>query len=55
MDIRELLRHIRAGSSDRQIQRDMGVDRRTIKGYREWPRPTGYWKGPCRLWKNFRL
>jgi transposase len=36
MDIRELLIHIRAQSSDRQIQRDTGFNRRTIKRYREW-------------------
>lgn len=36
MDIRGLLLHLRAGSSDRQIQRDMKLNRRTIKRYREW-------------------
>jgi transposase len=36
MDIRELLLHIRAGSSNRQIERDTGVDRRTVKRYRDW-------------------
>ncbi len=28
--------HLRGGSSDRQIQRDMKLNRRTIKRYREW-------------------
>jgi transposase len=36
MDIRELLLHIRAGSSNRQIEQDIGVDRRTVKRYRDW-------------------
>lgn len=36
MDIRELLVHIRAGSSNRQIAQDMGIDRRTVGRYREW-------------------
>lgn len=36
MDIRELLLHIRAGSSNRQIERDTGVDRRTVKRYLGW-------------------
>ena len=36
MDIRELLLHMRAGSSDRQIERDTGIDRRTVKRYRDW-------------------
>lgn len=46
MDIREVLRHIRAGSSDRRIQGDIGVDRRTIKGYREWATAHGLLEGP---------
>jgi transposase len=41
MDIRELLLHIRAGSSDRQIQRDTQVDRRTIKRYKDWAQAQG--------------
>jgi transposase len=36
MDIRELLLHIRANSSDRQVERDTGFNRRTVKRYREW-------------------
>jgi len=36
MDIRELLLRIRAGESDRAIQDETGVDRRTVKKYREW-------------------
>jgi transposase len=36
MDIRELLVHIRAQSSNRQVQRDTGLDRRTVQRYREW-------------------
>jgi len=35
-DIRELLLHIRAGSGNRQIECDTGVDRRTVKRYRGW-------------------
>ena len=31
MDIRELLLHIRAHSSDRQVGRDTCTDRRTVK------------------------
>jgi len=45
MDIRELLLHIRAGSSDRQIERDMKVDRRTAKRYREWAEAQGLLAG----------
>ncbi len=36
MDIRELLRHIRATDSDRAVQRDTGIDRRTVQRYRAW-------------------
>ena len=45
MDIRELLLHIRAGSSDRQIQRDTRVDRRTVKRYKEWAEAQGLLEG----------
>jgi transposase len=46
MDIRELLLHIRAGSSDRQIQRDAQADRRTVKRYRDWADAQGLLVGP---------
>jgi len=36
MDIRELLVHIRAETSNRQVARDIGLDRRTVQRYREW-------------------
>lgn len=36
MDVREILVRLRAGHSDRQISRDLGMDRRTVKGYRRW-------------------
>jgi hypothetical protein len=36
MDIREMIRHIREGRSDRQIGKDLGVDRRTVKRSRRW-------------------
>lgn len=36
VDIRVLLRHIRASASDRRISRELKVDRRTVKKYREW-------------------
>jgi transposase len=41
MDIRELLLHIRAHSSDRQVARDTGFNRRTVKRYREWVQRQG--------------
>jgi transposase len=45
MDIRELLLHMRAGSSDRQIERDTGTDRRTARHYREWAVTQGLLQG----------
>jgi transposase len=36
MDIRELLIHIRDNPHDRAVQRDTGVDRRTVQRYRRW-------------------
>jgi transposase len=45
MDIRELLIHIRAQSSDRQVTRDTGFNRRTVKRYREWAQEQGWLEG----------
>jgi len=36
MDIRAILMHIQAGCSNRQIERDLDIDRRTVQRYREW-------------------
>ena len=46
MDIREILLHIRAGSSNRQIERDTKIDRRTIKRYKDWAQAQGLLEGP---------
>ena len=46
MDIREILLHIRAGSSNRQIERDTKIDRRTIKHYKDWAKTQGLLAGP---------
>ncbi|MHB8748038.1 MAG: hypothetical protein ACYDBJ_02465 [Aggregatilineales bacterium] len=36
MYIREILRQLRAGASDRAISRSLKVDRATVKRYRAW-------------------
>jgi transposase len=41
MDIREMIRHLREERSDRQIGKDLGVDRRTVKRYRQWAQEQG--------------
>jgi transposase len=46
MDIRELVRHLRANDSDRAVQRDTGIDRRTIQRYRAWASAQGLLTGP---------
>ena len=46
MDIRELLRHIRMTASDRAVQRDTGIDRRTVQRYRAWATQQGLLTGP---------
>lgn len=46
MDIRELLRHLRATDSDRAVQRDTGIDRRTVQRYRTWAAEQGLLAGP---------
>jgi len=45
MDIRELLVHMRSGSSNRQIARDIGIDRRTVGRYRAWAEEQGLLEG----------
>jgi transposase len=46
MDIREVLNHIRAGSSNRQIAQAVKVDRRTVQRYRQWAQEQGLLEGP---------
>jgi len=45
MDIREILAHMRAGSSNRQIERDLKTDRRTARRYRAWADEQGLLTG----------
>ena len=46
MDIRELVRHLRVNPSDRAVQRDTGIDRRTVQRYRVWAAAQGLLDGP---------
>lgn len=46
MDIREVLRHLRVTDSDRAVQRDTGIDRRTVQRYRAWATAQDLLTGP---------
>lgn len=46
MDIREILRRLRAGESNGAIHRALGVHRRTVKKYRAWASEQGLLEGP---------
>jgi transposase len=41
MDIRAILMQLRAGVSQRQVERDLKINRRTVKKYREWAEQHG--------------
>lgn len=41
VDIYALLQHLRAGESNRRIQRELGIDRRTAQKYRAWAEEYG--------------
>jgi transposase len=41
LDIREILRRVRLGESDRAIVRALGVSRKTVRKYREWAEQVG--------------
>jgi transposase len=45
MDIREILRQVQVGESDWQIHKNLGINRRTIKKYREWASAAGFLEG----------
>ncbi len=40
--LRDLINRLRAGESERQIARDMGISRTTVRKYRELAEPHGY-------------
>jgi transposase len=45
MDIREIVRQVRAGQSNRAIGREMSIDRRTVARYRAWAEAQGLLEG----------
>jgi transposase len=46
LDIREVLRYVQAGQSDRAIQRALGVGRDTVAKYRRWAKQEGLLTDP---------
>jgi len=46
MDIREVLRRLQAGQSDRAIARDTGMHRKTVARYRAWAEEQGLLDAP---------
>jgi transposase len=45
LDVREMLRRFRLGQSTRQIARDLGTSRNTVRGYLAWFREKGFLDG----------
>ena len=45
MDVREMLRHLREGQSDRAVARALKVNRKTVKRYRAWADERGLLDG----------
>jgi hypothetical protein len=41
LDIREILRRVRLGESDRAIVKGLGVSRKTVRKYRQWAEQAG--------------
>jgi len=46
MDIREIIRRLQHGQSERGVARDMGIDRKTVGHYRAWSAEHGLLEGP---------
>ena len=46
MDIREILRRLRKGQSNRAVAKALGVDRKTVGRYRHWATEQGLLHGP---------
>ena len=46
MDIREILRQLRAGQSNRAVARATGLGRKTVGRYRAWAAKHGLLSGP---------
>jgi transposase len=46
LDIREMLRHLQQGRSERDISRALDVSRKTVTKYRHWAKQEGLLSGP---------
>ena len=45
MDLHVVLRHVRAGQTDRQVARELGMARLTVQRYRQWAQQQGFLAG----------
>jgi transposase len=46
MDVREILRHLRLGQSNRAVAKALGIDRKTVSRYRTWATEQELMEGP---------
>jgi hypothetical protein len=46
LDIRELIRRLQAGDTDRRVARELGLARKTVAKYRAWGEQEGLLSGP---------
>ena len=49
MDIREIIRRLQHGQSERGVARDMDIDRKRVGQYRAWAAEHGLLEGPLPL------
>ena len=62
MDIREILMQLQQGQSNRAVERNTGIHRKTVARYRAWAKEQGLLEGPLpsltvmvKVWLLLRL
>ena len=54
MEIRDVLRRVRAGESDRAIAQTLKMNRKTVRRYREWAEEQGLLEGELPTWSELQ-